>query len=62
MDKITVRNFEFPPVDYPDDLGRSYQALKDISPDYGDTKSFICFDAGYRAALEFIDKKLKEAK
>lgn len=56
--KYNVSDFEFPPPDYPMAIGGAYNSFKDDSDGYGDMKSFICFDAGFRAALEFVEQKL----
>lgn len=48
---------EFPPVDYPNAIGLAYSEFKDTSEGYGDMNSFVCFDAGFRAALQFLEKK-----
>jgi hypothetical protein len=55
---VSVINFEFPPVDYPTNgIAVAYSEFKNSADGYGDMKSFICFDAGFRAALQFLEKK-----
>jgi hypothetical protein len=55
--KYTVIDFEFPPADYPEMTGRAYLELKNSVEGYGDMKSFMCFDAGFRAALKYMEQK-----
>lgn len=58
--RYTVGEFEFPPPDYPLAICAAYNRLNDTAVGYADMKSFICFDAGFRAALDFMEQKLTE--
>jgi hypothetical protein len=58
--KYSVSDFEFPPPDYPMAIGGAYNNFKDTTDGYGDMKSFICYDAGFRAALEFMEQKFTQ--
>ena len=60
--RYTVSNFEFPPPDYPSAIGGAYNKLVQINDGYADTKSFICFDEGFRAAMEYMEQKLTAHK
>lgn len=39
------------------EIANAYSEFKNRSDGYGDMKSFICFDAGFRAALQFLENK-----
>lgn len=55
--RYTVIDFEFPPVDCPELTGKAYMEFKDTTEGYGDMKSFMLFDAGFHAALKYMEQK-----
>jgi|GEM_PF-4528210 len=42
-------------------IGEAYNEFVKSTNEYGDIKSFIGFDAGFRAALKYMEEKLRQA-